>query len=467
VKADDVAPAHEVVELDCLDAHGRQAPGVEPWGCGDHLEAEGSRATRDFGGHSTEPDEPERAAAKPVDVGIVELLPTPVQLPAQGELADPACGREKEQESVIGDFVNAIIGHVGDADAPLSRGRNIDDVEAGAASDQEAHRRQPLDDLAIERADTDEEDVGVARSFSQRTIIETGRKHVDQDSGPSQSLDTRHDQIPGVGCNDSQGPSSQDCWIVRQYGQRHPRVNQWATCWYLVIMSDNPALDVTPSEMPRQPRATLERVTTTEALVRALTRQILDGAISGGDHLREVDLADEMGVSRQSLRTALIELVHMGLLRREAHRGVWVPRLTRGDIEDLYDIRTVIESAAIRRLTKHPERWYEVEDAIDALARLDSAAGWGAIVEADFAVHRALVATARSPRLSHAHEMLCAETRLSLVRAQHFWTAEYLAAEHRDLFQVIASGDEDAADQRLHEHLRIGLDQILADLSAS
>ena len=62
--------------------------------------------------------------------------------------------------------------------------------------------------------------------------------------------------------------------------------------------------------------------------------------------------------------------------------------------------------------------------------------------------------------------MLCAETRLSLVRAQHFWSAEYLAAEHRGLFEVIASGDEEAADRRLHEHLRLGLDQILADLAA-
>ena len=58
------------------------------------------------------------------------------------------------------------------------------------------------------------------------------------------------------------------------------------------------------------------------------------------------------------------------------------------------------------------------------------------------------------------------QPRLSLVRAQQFWSAVYLATEHRDLFDVIASGDADAADQRLHEHLRLGRDQILADLPA-
>src|SRR5258708_9155390 len=85
------------------------------------------------------------------------------------------------------------------------------------------------------------------------------------------------------------------------------------------------------------------RVSTSEAIVNELTHQILDGAIPAGTFLREVELADAFRVSRQSLRAGLAELVHAGLLRREPHRGVWVPQLSPEEIEDLYQVRAVIE----------------------------------------------------------------------------------------------------------------------------
>src|SRR5437764_10322838 len=87
------------------------------------------------------------------------------------------------------------------------------------------------------------------------------------------------------------------------------------------------------------PRVPLARVSTLDALVEVLTRQILDGSIPVGAHLIEVDLAEAHGVSRQSLRAALAELVHLGLFEREPHRGVWVPRLTRDQVRDLWYVR--------------------------------------------------------------------------------------------------------------------------------
>jgi Bacterial regulatory proteins, gntR family len=86
-------------------------------------------------------------------------------------------------------------------------------------------------------------------------------------------------------------------------------------------------------------RLALARVSTTDTIVNELRSQILDGTLEPGTHLREIELSERFGVSRQSLRAALAELVHLGLLRREAHRGVWVPTVTRGDIRDLYLMR--------------------------------------------------------------------------------------------------------------------------------
>lgn len=234
---------------------------------------------------------------------------------------------------------------------------------------------------------------------------------------------------------------------------------------YLVRMSD----DVTAEE-PTTRRSIdrslvrLERVSTSEALVRALTRQILDGSIEAGTWLREVDLAEKHGVSRQSLRAALVELVHLGLLHREPNRGVYVPVLTEDAIRDLYFVRTLIEVEAARSVATRPEAWLAMERVVQRFERLSDDASSDEMVEEDFNFHRALVAGVRSERLSRAHEMLCSEIRLSFVAGVRADGPSYLIGEHRSLLGVIQQGDPDRAEARIRSHLADGL-RLTVDLA--
>jgi DNA-binding GntR family transcriptional regulator len=206
-----------------------------------------------------------------------------------------------------------------------------------------------------------------------------------------------------------------------------------------------------------RPTIRLERVSTSEALVNALTKQILDGSIEAGSWLREVDLAERHGVSRQSLRAALVELVHLGLLQREPNRGVYVPVMTEEDIRDLYHVRSLIEIEAARTVALHPEAWPAMEAVVARLERLPSDAGSYEMVEEDFAFHRAMVAGVGSPRLARAHETLCSEIRLSFVANIREDGQDYLVGEHRDLLDVIRRGDPEAAEARIVTHLDAGL----------
>ena len=62
-------------------------------------------------------------------------------------------------------------------------------------------------------------------------------------------------------------------------------------------------------------RAALARVSTVDALVDALRHRVLSGELAPGAAMREVELSEEYGVGRHSLRAALQALVHEGLLR--------------------------------------------------------------------------------------------------------------------------------------------------------
>jgi DNA-binding GntR family transcriptional regulator len=205
-------------------------------------------------------------------------------------------------------------------------------------------------------------------------------------------------------------------------------------------------------------------ISTTEAIVNELTTQILDGTLEPGVHLPEVELAERLSVSRPSLRVALAELVHLGLVNRERHRGVRVRSLTRRDVRDLYFLREVIESAAIRRLATAPMTATPgpIEQMVQVLEGLPENARWGDVVEADVAIHRAIVDAVGSPRMSRAWALLGTEIRLTVAPRRKYIARGALAAAHRELIEAIRSGDAEAAVRRFVWHLDLGSDDLLA-----
>jgi len=208
----------------------------------------------------------------------------------------------------------------------------------------------------------------------------------------------------------------------------------------------------------------LERPSTSETLARELRRQILSGAVGPGSRLREVEIADAFGVSRQSLRAALAELVHEGLLRRAPHRGVWVPALTAEELRDVYDLRAVLEAEAAARLARDPRLAGPVRVELERLDALDDDASWGITQETHLAFHRALVDAVGSPRLSRAYSLLWSEASLGLVAARHHPSSAPggQAESHRLLLDTILAGPPDDASRAARAHLTIGLGMALA-----
>jgi DNA-binding GntR family transcriptional regulator len=208
-------------------------------------------------------------------------------------------------------------------------------------------------------------------------------------------------------------------------------------------------------------RPVLERVSTIDAIVRAIRKEILDGSLPAGTHLREVELCDRLGVSRQSLRAALAELRFRGLVTREPHRGVRIPQLTRTDVLEIYELRRIIEGEAIRRVTRDPSGLAGAEGEVAALERLPDDVAWSEVAEADVRIHRAIVDAAGSGRLLRASDLFAAEMLLAVVPAQHYMRPSEMAREHRELLEVIRGGDPVAAAARFERHLELGTEELL------
>jgi DNA-binding GntR family transcriptional regulator len=202
----------------------------------------------------------------------------------------------------------------------------------------------------------------------------------------------------------------------------------------------------------------LEVVSTLDALSASLRRRLLDGELAPGAALGEVDLASEYGVARPTARAAIQALVAEGLLRREPNRSARVPELTADDVRDLFYVREPLELQVVATLVDRHERPPAAEEAVRRLEALPRCAPWDEVVEADMDFHMALVGAAGSPRLERVYASLQSEIRLCMVQLKPVYDdVTNVAAEHRDLLELIANGPKRAALKMMTEHLAIAV----------
>lgn len=189
--------------------------------------------------------------------------------------------------------------------------------------------------------------------------------------------------------------------------------------------------------------------TVQELVLSTLREAIVHGVIVPGSRLRQEDLAAIFDTSRIPVREALRALEYEGLVESEPHRGFTVTSLDADQIEEIYDLRIVLESHAVRLalplLTDLDLQ--ELQDIYDAMA-----------AEADPDLQLALrerfylrlySITAR-PRLVG----LIARMRQEVARALRWQLVQHSPAHHGDFFEAIKAGDADRATAELAAHYR-------------
>ncbi|MEZ5100723.1 MAG: GntR family transcriptional regulator [Thermoleophilia bacterium] len=199
----------------------------------------------------------------------------------------------------------------------------------------------------------------------------------------------------------------------------------------------------------------VERVSTTEQVMRALRRAIVSGELPQGAQLREVQLAQQLGTGRSAVREAVRQLVQEGLVHHEVHRGAFVRMFTPDDIVDVYRAREAVELAAVELVLAAES--VDLAPLRAALDRLREAAAcgsgtWRDMAEADIAFHEALVLRAGSPRLARMAATLAAESRMHLL-AYPPYSPQRNVEDHERILLALEQGSAEAVEL-LREHLR-------------
>jgi DNA-binding GntR family transcriptional regulator len=183
---------------------------------------------------------------------------------------------------------------------------------------------------------------------------------------------------------------------------------------------------------------------------------IIEGVLRPGSQLHEVELAASFGVSRGPVREALQRLIQEGLLRSEAHRGVFVPVMSDDDIVDIYLAREALESAAVRRITgtsRSASASKALDKVVKSMEAAEKAGDWKTVASRDLDFHTALVAAADSARLERMFTTVISETRLCLsLLASATDARDDLVQEHRQISEMIRADDTAGAIAVLTKH---------------
>lgn len=200
-----------------------------------------------------------------------------------------------------------------------------------------------------------------------------------------------------------------------------------------------------------------------ELVCENIRQAIIDGTFKPGERLMEIQLADEMGVSRTPVREAIRRLELEGFVVMIPRRGTYVADISIKDITEIYEVRISLDvlaaGLAAERITD--EELETMNGYLREIARYVPSLDMEKIVALDSAFHDVLYKASRNERLWSIIGNL--REQLTGIRARSMSYPGRLVDtmnEHRDLLDSIASRDIERAQRAARVHIE-NAEQIL------
>jgi DNA-binding GntR family transcriptional regulator len=206
----------------------------------------------------------------------------------------------------------------------------------------------------------------------------------------------------------------------------------------------------------------LRYATLGDSVLNILRQAILTGVFAPGERLRQDALAEALGVSRMPVRSALLQLDTEGLVSFHPHRGAMVRTLKPDQVREIYELREVLETHALRRTVQvmSADRYQHLEELADAL---DAETDGDRFLELRLAFYRELYEGERYPLTVALLERLREDVGRYWARLRVTSSGE---RTHRGLLRFIQEGDVEGAVEWLRDHLRHVRDELLTLIDA-
>src|SRR6187549_1318429 len=188
-----------------------------------------------------------------------------------------------------------------------------------------------------------------------------------------------------------------------------------------------------------------------------LRDRIFSGELMPGTFLDEVQLAEQMKISRTPLREALKVLTAEGLVRHEPRRGCFVNEVTEQDLDEIFPVIALLEGrCAFEAAQNATDADLEaLEDLHQKLSRHAKAKRINEYYATNFAIHEAIIALAGNRWLASVIGDLRKLVKLARLQQLHApGRLEQSLSEHLAVFAALKARDAEGADAAMRTHLQ-------------
>jgi len=205
-------------------------------------------------------------------------------------------------------------------------------------------------------------------------------------------------------------------------------------------------------------RLTIPRVVKMPVEVQAtdlLRDSIVSGNITAGSRITEVQISEQLKLSRATIRTALHQLAKEGLLILVPYTGWTVVALSSRDVWELYTLRSAVERLAAQLVAEsiNSAKSSRLNWAFDGLVKECNRGDTSRIAEADFALHKTIIQMSDHTRLASQYSLIEQQIRM-YIRSSDALISDISAIidQHRPIVDSILAGDIEASGHLSEQH---------------
>lgn len=207
----------------------------------------------------------------------------------------------------------------------------------------------------------------------------------------------------------------------------------------------------TAAPAPAEAATSLQKQAYDSVKTRIMNRQL-----KPGQYITDMQIADELAISRTPVRDALRILEHEGFLVSEARRGWKIYTLTLEDIREIFDLKVVLDSMVVRRAAECRDEAKRValREALRQMRQATTENDYRGWFEADMLVHRTILsmcANERATRIVNNINEQWQRVRIGLVALEG--RMQRSVVEHETFVGAILDGNADEAERQMRVHV--------------
>ncbi|WP_099159762.1 GntR family transcriptional regulator [Virgibacillus ndiopensis] len=195
-----------------------------------------------------------------------------------------------------------------------------------------------------------------------------------------------------------------------------------------------------------------------------LKRRIWNKEIQFGERLLETDLAEKYDVSRSTIREALKILEIEELVISQARKGTYVADFTQQDLDEIIELRTLIEAKAFKHAIFRLEEkhFQDLEEIINQMKVKVDKKDWNELFDLDMKFHSYVVNLCGNSRIIKIYDSLQVQIRTFLMHLDQYYSSyQSFYNEHKELLQALASKDVQIVNERVKNHIEYVEEKLL------